>query len=390
MENGLWNGQLLIATEISKLYDTEKEVRKASGRKELQCPDPDCQHPILRYCHGEIKDAFFAHLNNEGCDYGDFDNGNTQIMRTIRRILYEHFRENGYQVRLEVKVLDHHYTHLLFDMADGSKIAVEIGTKQLSANRIDYLTEEYQKKNIAVKWIVIGETNHSVREDRTYFLKRYLLNESQNKDLLVISWNGSEIAQYKCDSKKYEYNGRSILSGNYPPVFDYFSSIDELAFVGNELTLTGFAERYESWLDKKQSAFEKRIAQLEEEKRRHLEEEAHQMRERERLYRERQEWIKGIQQTATENLAVLGDNNKRQETSEPAKNLKNLNDKHRAEVIALMDQQQTQVIDSSGNRWIKCEKCGLIDTDDKFASYGGQNHINLGSCYNCSGIKRPI
>ena len=49
-----------------------------------------------------------------------------------------------------------------------------------------------------------------------------------------------------------------------------------------------------------------------------------------------------------------------------------------------MSQQTEQVRDSSGNRWIKCEICGLIDTDDKFVSYGGTAHINLGTCYNCS------
>ncbi len=106
MENGLWKGQPLIATEIAKYYPFEKEVRKASGRKELRCPDPDCQHPNLRYCHGEKKDAYFAHLNNKHCDYADFDKENTQIMRSVRKIIYEHFKSMGYQVRLEVKVLD--------------------------------------------------------------------------------------------------------------------------------------------------------------------------------------------------------------------------------------------------------------------------------------------
>ena len=50
---------------------------------ELYCPDPECDHKILRYCHGEIKEAFFAHLNNESCDYANFDKENTQTMRTV-------------------------------------------------------------------------------------------------------------------------------------------------------------------------------------------------------------------------------------------------------------------------------------------------------------------
>ena len=79
MENALWNGKRLLATEIAEDYSLEKGVRKASGNKELRCPDPECQHPILRYCHGEVKDAYFAHCNNDSCDYAVFDKGNTQI-----------------------------------------------------------------------------------------------------------------------------------------------------------------------------------------------------------------------------------------------------------------------------------------------------------------------
>lgn len=47
-------------------------------------------------------------------------------------------------------------------------------------------------------------------------------------------------------------------------------------------------------------------------------------------------------------------------------------------------QQQTQVRDSLGRRWIKCEYCGKIALENEFNSYGGANHINLGTCKSCS------
>ena len=136
----------MIASEIVKDYSLEKEIWKASGRKELHCPDPECQNPILRYCHGEKKDAYFAHLNNEHCDYADFDRQNTQIMRTVRRTIYEQFKSKGFQVYPEVKILDHHYTHPFINMGEGNKIAVEIGTQQITVNRIETLKEAYHKK----------------------------------------------------------------------------------------------------------------------------------------------------------------------------------------------------------------------------------------------------
>jgi len=374
MENGLWNSEILTATEIAKDYHLEKEVRKASGHKELRCPDSECQHPIIRYCHGDKKDAYFAHLNNESCDYADFDRSNTQIMRTIRKNIYEHFKSTSYQVRPEVKVLDHHYTHLLFSMSDGTKVAVEIGTQRISANQMDNLTDQYRKKNIAVKWIVIADAEISVREEQTYFLKRYLLNESVNKDLIVVSWDASKISQHKADPSKYEHNGRNIESDNYPKTYTEVASLNDLTFDGNELSLTGFAARYENWLHKKCKKFKEKIIKLEEEGRQQMEE------------TKRQELLKNIGQMVPPIIDTLMSANTILPKPLP---LTLTYEQCKQEVLPLMEQQREQARDSLGKRWVKCEKCGVIDTDDKFAIYGGQGRMNLGICNNCIGSKRP-
>lgn len=51
-----------------------------------------------------------------------------------------------------------------------------------------------------------------------------------------------------------------------------------------------------------------------------------------------------------------------------------------------LDQQETHVRDSEGNRWIKCEFCGKIAMETEFTSYGGEIgvHLNLGTCKECS------
>lgn len=360
MENALWNGQPLIASEIAKEYFSEKEIRKASGNKELRCPDSDCQHPVLRYCHGEIKDAYFAHLNNTCCDYAEFDKCNIQIVRTIKRIIYNHFKENGYQVQLEVKVIDHHYTHLLFETTDGGKIAVEIGTRQLSANRLNNLTTEYKNNDIDVKWIVICDTESFVRENQTYFIKRYLLNESVNKDLIVINRDGSKIAQYKSDSKIYEYNGRKIESTNYPATYSEYATLASLTFEGNELSIEGFNQRYNEWLTKKQNAYDKKIAQLEE--RRKFLEQAH------------------IQSQQNSNIY------KNKDQDDKISSIKVLSyEKRKCEILSSLEQVQTPVRDSSGVRWLKCEICGSVNTEDYFNDYGGLGRATRGVCNDCKG-----
>ena len=54
------------------------------------------------------------------------------------------------------------------------------------------------------------------------------------------------------------------------------------------------------------------------------------------------------------------------------------------EVKDRFTQQECQIRDSSGRRWVKCELCGEIKPESEFGSYGGANHVNLGVCYNCS------
>lgn len=53
-----------------------------------------------------------------------------------------------------------------------------------------------------------------------------------------------------------------------------------------------------------------------------------------------------------------------------------------------LSQQEKQVIDADGNRWIRCESCGKKAMAGEFVSYGGIGRINLGTCKDCS-ISNP-
>lgn len=57
----------------------------------------------------------------------------------------------------------------------------------------------------------------------------------------------------------------------------------------------------------------------------------------------------------------------------------------RAKVAAVIDQYpDTPFRDSRGDRWVKCIRCGKVDTEDNFTSYGGIHTANLGECRECS------
>jgi hypothetical protein len=264
MENARWKGRVYTATEVSQSYELEKEIRKASGRRELECTDPDCPNPILKYCHGEIKNPYFAHLNNCNCDYAEFDKGNTQLMRSVKRNLYEIFVAKGYDVQFEVKVLPHHYTHLLFTIDDSKKIAVELGTQRTTANKIETLSAQYDDMGIEYRWIVISDFNTPTDEDKTFFIKRYQLNESKLKDILIINMEGTEVTQYIVDPNQYLFRWKPLHSNNYPDYYLETGSLTDLVFEDDVLTLSEFHERYNAWLKKKKKAFDKKVAQLEE------------------------------------------------------------------------------------------------------------------------------
>lgn len=59
-------------------------------------------------------------------------------------------------------------------------------------------------------------------------------------------------------------------------------------------------------------------------------------------------------------------------------------EKFKESIKSQLSQQGHPVIDMHNNRWIKCEFCGKIAMEKEFNSYGGKDHINLGTCKQCS------
>lgn len=53
-----------------------------------------------------------------------------------------------------------------------------------------------------------------------------------------------------------------------------------------------------------------------------------------------------------------------------------------------LNQQEKQVIDPDGNRWVKCRYCGRVDKTTAFSSYGGRGSVNLGTCKICD--RKPV
>ena len=266
MERAKWNGREYTASEVADDFEMEHAIRQISGR-ELFCPDPQCETPLLRYCHGEKKHAYFAHLQTGSCDYAQFDK-QPGIIREVRYKLYDLFKSKGYDVQIEQKILPHHYTHIL--LKTGTKtIAIEIGSSATRVGQIETLQKNYSEIDVECKWIVIGEIKPVIREDEIYFLKRYELNRASDRELFVVDEKCNHIIQYKMDEKSYSEKGESVLVGRYGKIFSQWDNLQALCIEKDKLTLPGFQNNYCNWQVQKQELVAKKIEadRLEEERR---------------------------------------------------------------------------------------------------------------------------
>lgn len=381
MQNGLFEKRLLSAAEIEKNYEFEKIIRRASTNKALKCPDPDCQSPVIRYCHGNIKKAYFSHLSNAKCDYARYDQETDESLRNVIELVYERL-SSSHKIQREVKTLSHHYTPLLIIDHDGTKIALEIISDQLAIRPHETLLSQFAKASLQVQWIIVSDVLRIADENKVDYLRRYQLNESPEKFLLLIAKNGKTVLQCKLDTKKYVYRGQSFKSNNYPSLYVMEGSLDDIVMENHRLTLQEFQSEFKSWKLRKEEAFIKKVIAMEKEK-----EEFEKRLEVDRVPQTHHSNGQGSDVNTKQEVAVENDEiSKRADTistnvKDQEKSISDFELNER--VIPQLMQQEYQVKDSLNRRWIKCKSCGHVGMEKDFKVFGGQGKINLGTCHNC-------
>ena len=239
MFNCMWNGERIDAFEISKPEGLEREIRRAAKNKELRCIDPNCECPELGFKHGAKKGAHFYHFRDSNCGYAYFEKNDKPIIRDVRKVLFEHFKSNGYNVERECRLpIGGKFCHLLFNM-DNRKIVLQIADRKTQIKDRETLQEACSKNKCDLKWIVVGDPNDNQDEYSNYHMNRYLLNNSANKDLVIINDVADTISQ-----TKYIEDARFSGSEKY---FKEKASLNQLAFINGELTILGFYDRFKRW-----------------------------------------------------------------------------------------------------------------------------------------------
>lgn len=280
MEKALWKGKEIIASEVAKSFEMERAVRKASGRKELICPDENCQDRILEYCRGERRQAYFRHSNNVHCAYDKYDKDTDAVTKTIKRTLFAYFKDRGYDVKMDEKLIEGHYTHLVL-RHDNKPYAIQIISSFSTANRIDDFFYKYKEKALPVFWIVIdtGSADIDISEAEMNYAKRFSINETDNNTIIAVDFKCEYVTIYRMDTNEYLYNREIVYLHNYPSIFRKKYPISELQFIDGKLTVPSFDIAFQSYLVDKHAVFEKKKHEMKDRENQRKEQEAQRQKE---------------------------------------------------------------------------------------------------------------
>lgn len=191
---------------------------------------------------------------------------------------------------------------------------------------------------------------------KLFFIKRYLLNESNKKDILILNWSGTEITQYVVDPNEYLYSGKQIALDGYSDIYSETSCLSSLVFEDEELSIEGFYSRYQEWLSKKKKSFDDKVAQT-----------------------------KAISQNRLSSRYIYNPNSKygynpysQNSCSEYSNSTSTYSDDYKRST------SKTDEIGFIGNKRVRCELCGFVGTRKDFWFYKGES----GECNKCRDAKR--
>ncbi len=340
MDQALWKGRLVSAFLISKDYQQEKEIRETSKRKELMCPDPECGHPVLKYCHGDIKNAYFSHVQNTDCLYDRMEKQTSASVKDACYRLADLLSQKGFKVTLMTRVSKDHVAHLVLTDEKG-RHAIEFITTKMGVNRLNELKALYEGLDLSLQMIVISDVVDLSAEDEVAFAKRYVLHEEDH--ILVFSHLSEEREglQAALDNRDY----RVI----FPPSERIYSErhrLEDMTVVEGRVSACGFDQRFKAEQEKKQARADEIIRER--------------AAERERVKAAMKAREEKEEREARERQARIEEERRRQSEKE---------EKAGAEA------EQVQAA-----KEFVCIYCGLIGSEADFMIMGGEYGADQGVC----------
>lgn len=358
-----------------------KELRAKSQNNELFCPCGCGANLILvagdknlREQHFRLKDSSFeseCHVVTEGKT-----SVNSKIV--LKCWLHENLKTDDIETRVPIKYVgDTERKYEFSFLSRTKKVAVSYCHERANLSDEKFEILEANSRDIQLIYIV----DVSNRGSNGQYPEALMKIQDRQGYCLFLEVNNSSYDEAKMRAVFYiqDYSGLwrevQLAKGR---ISDYTILAEGQIVYRGKLLTTLLAE--------KSLVFEQ--SQQEEKQRREIEEKRR-LEERRKIQEEyeyrRLEYQKKLEEAEKERIQrqeEVRQRRKREEDERQAEK-KRRDEDFRRNMESNFSQQQTPVRDGDGNRWIKCEICGLIAKEGEFPSYGGKNHVNLGLCREC-------
>lgn len=323
------------------------------------CPDPSCSQALVAKSGGEKKIHHFAHKRGS-CAWS----AENVVARLACAVLEEGRR-------------------LAFPKLDCLD-ACKQGVVELTPARRLHLAGDVSLEGLSGRGApeVVVQIEYSDGRLRRFALLFSLVHGLNKGQLQKLSESGIETILVDL---RVMYREERRRSGKHFDRAELLASFQAPRLIAK--VLTGEDEPCKKWvLNSKRDEVEAAAgARADEEARRRREETARQRAAAKRRVEEEQEAARARLEKEREARRVrLEEERLLLELREKA-TLDELDDGDRDAILEAIKQQQTQARDRVGRRWARCEVCGEVRPTDSdfFASFGGQNRVNLGICKRC-------
>lgn len=356
--------------------DKVEELREKSRHNQLLCPCGCGAHLILVAGERNLREQHFRLKDGElGKDCRFVTEGKESVDSKIvlKCWLDDKLKDENIESRVPIATVDEtdrKYEFTLLSRNKAIAVSYSYDCANLSDEKFDVL--EGNSQNIKIIYVVDecnGGINAQYPENRMKIQKR-------QGYCLYLSIECSDYYKAKLRAAFFDQN----IAGLWQEI-SFASGLISLFEIDEQGDILYAGKPLKNLLDiaKDKFDFEKECTRYRREREK-LEREEEQRKIQEENAKRQEDWKKEKQRLREEAKRVKAEQAEKQRI-ETEKNEQEMKQK---DAVGDFENQETQIKDSAGNRWIKCEFCGKIGVDKEFSSYGGAGKINLGTCYDCA------
>lgn len=384
--NGKYIGIETIYTVITgqqiNIPEKLKDLREKSQRNELYCPCGCGTNLILVAGDKNLREQHFREKTGSGkyeCSMPTEGKTSVESKIVLKCWLDDKLKATDIESRVPIDTVEDTKRKPEFTFLSKEK---KLGLRywRTRANIVDDKLDVLTGNLSGIETLYIVDSSNG-GTDGQYPEALMRLQEKQ-KYCLLLEIRETDYSKAVLRAVFYEKN----LDGLWKEIEIASDKLANVNIIDNHLCFDGVS--IESLLDILKEKFERerRIEKERVREERYKQMLAEQERKRKEIERRCEENEKRIQQQKeeAERRHIEIEEKHRLEAERQKEEKRKREEDFKRNMEANFSQQETQVRDVEGNRWIKCEFCGKIAEESYFTSYGGAGHINLGTCKECS------